>query len=117
MDRSRIRNDGGAEAIPRDLVELAAGYLRERRGPAITEYELYLLAARRPDLRPAAQLWMEAAREVLARWTDDETALRAALAACDGLLIQGLIAEEPPEAQEIARTMSYLLNVSPGPRT
>ncbi|HEX2291322.1 MAG TPA: TetR family transcriptional regulator, partial [Pseudonocardiaceae bacterium] len=28
------------------LAELAAGYLRERRGPAITEYELYLLAAR-----------------------------------------------------------------------
>jgi DNA-binding transcriptional regulator YbjK len=71
------------------LAELAAGYLRERRGLAITEYELYLLAARRPDLRPAAQLWMEAVREVLARWTDDETALQAALAACDGLLIQG----------------------------
>lgn len=100
-----------------DFAELAADYLRERRGPAIAEYELYLLAARRPDLRPAAQLWMEAAREVLAQWTDDETSIRAAIAACDGLLIQGLIADEPPRAEEIARTMSYVLNVSPGSRT
>ncbi|HZA15995.1 MAG TPA: TetR family transcriptional regulator [Pseudonocardiaceae bacterium] len=100
-----------------DFAELVADYLRERRGPAIAEYELYLLAARRPDLRPAAQLWMEAAREVLAQWTDDETAIRAAIAVCDGLLIQGLIADEPPRADEIARTMSYVLNIGSGSRT
>lgn len=55
--------------------------------------------------------------KVLAQWTDDETAIRAALAACGGLLIQGLIADELPMAEEIAGTMSYVLNVDPGPTT
>ena len=98
-----------AEPSIRDFAALAAGYLAEHRGRTIAEYELYLLAARRPELRPAARLWLSAARELLARWSTDEATLRAALAACDGLLLQGLIADEPPGADEIAGTLEHVL--------
>jgi hypothetical protein len=58
-------------------------------------------------LRPAARLWEAAARGCSQLTSDERT--RAALAACDGLLWQGLIADEPPDADEIARTLEHLL--------
>ena len=104
-----LRTELPADPGIRDLAELTANYLTEHRGRAIAEYELYLLAARRPELRPAARLWLDAARGVFARWTADEATLRAALALCDGVLLQGLIADEPPDADEIARVFEPLL--------
>ena len=104
-----VRTELPADPRIRDLAELTASYLTEHRGRAIAEYELYLLAARRPELRPAARLWLDAARELLSRWTTEEATLRAALALCDGVLLQGLIADEPPDAEEIARVFEPLL--------
>lgn len=93
-----------------DLAALLADYLHDaERGRTTTSYEAYLMAARRRDLRPAAQLWLSALREVLRQWSTDDTSVTAALAACDGLLLQGLIVDEPPDADEIARTLRHIL--------
>ncbi|WP_308257807.1 hypothetical protein [Pseudonocardia lacus] len=105
--RERMADDGATLA---DLAGLAARYLREERGRAVAEYELYLLAARRPALRPAARLWGDLLAELLARWCDDPAAVRAAVAACDGLMLQGLIAERPPTAGEIEAVLRDTLS-------
>lgn len=96
-------------ATLRDLARLLAGYLREDRAAAVAEYELYLLAARRPALRPAALCWTGAAEALLRRFTDDDTAVRAGLAACDGLLVQGLVADRPPDAEQVEQVLARIL--------
>jgi len=40
---------------------------------------------------------------------DDEVAFRVFLAGIDGLLIQGLIDDEPPSADELRPVVDYLL--------
>ncbi|WP_252435822.1 TetR/AcrR family transcriptional regulator [Pseudonocardia humida] len=92
-----------------DLAALTASYLREDRGRAIAEYEVYLLAARRPALRPAARLWTDLLTELLSRWCDDPAAVRAAVAANDGVMLQGLIADEPPSAATIEAVLRRAL--------
>ena len=92
--RERIAGGPGA------LAGWAAEQLREHRGRTLAEYELYLVAARRPALRTAVRLWTDVLAEVLSGWCDDTGAVRGAVAACDGLMLQGLTADEPPTAAE-----------------
>src|SRR5690625_736694 len=51
--REVIARDGASWA--RALAELLSAMLTEHRARTVAEYELYLLAARRPALRPAAR--------------------------------------------------------------
>lgn len=95
---------------PRVVAELLAAMVHEYRGRTIAEFELYLLAARRPQLRPAARRWVEV---VSADVNDGEGAdagvLRAFLAAMDGLLLQALIADQPPTAEHFETPLRYLM--------
>lgn len=93
-----------------EVGEAFASSLRDQRGMAVAEYELYLLAARRKELRPVARRWIEVATDVLGTWSDDPVAVRGAVAACDGLLLQGLIADAPPTAEEIAELLGRTLD-------
>jgi transcriptional regulator of heat shock response len=77
------------------------------RGRTMAEYELYLLAARRPELRPAARRWLDVLTSMVRH--DDVVALRVFLAGIDGLMIQGLIDDEPPTAAELRPVVEYLL--------
>lgn len=74
---------------------------RGRRSP------LYLLATRKPELRPAARRWLDVLTSMVRH--DDEVAFRVFLAGIDGLLIQGLIDDEPPSADELRPVVDYLL--------
>jgi hypothetical protein len=74
----------------------------------MAEYELYLLAARRPELRPAARRWLDVLTSMVR--PDDLVALRAFLAGIDGLLVQGLIDDEPPSADELRPVVDRLLS-------
>jgi hypothetical protein len=76
----------------------------------MAEYELYLLAARRPALRSAARRWLDVLTSLVQH--DDEVAFRAFLAGIDGLLVQGLIDDEPPTADELRPVVRYLMNPS-----
>lgn len=103
IDRARSRGSLGAD----EVAGLLAEALGPRRGRTMAEYELYLLAARRPELRPAARRWLDVLTSMVR--PDDLVALRAFLAGIDGLLIQGLIDDEPPGADELRPVVEYLL--------
>ncbi|MGM1058818.1 TetR/AcrR family transcriptional regulator [Saccharothrix sp. Mg75] len=92
-----------------------AGFLADAVGPhrgrTMAEYELYLLAARRPELRAAARRWLDLVAEAVGPsiGAAGPVAVRALLAGLDGLLIQGLIAEIPPMAHEFEPVVSLLM--------
>ncbi|KAA5829056.1 TetR family transcriptional regulator [Saccharopolyspora hirsuta] len=95
---------------PRAIAENLAGVLRDHRERTLGEYELYLLAARRPALRPAARRWIEAASGyVNGGRGGDGPAIRALFAAIDGILMQGLIADEPPTADDLEPVLRFLV--------
>jgi hypothetical protein len=62
-----------------------------RRGRTLAEYELYLLAARRPALREAAAAWLEPLTEIARNFTSDPHRASLLVAALDGILLQALI--------------------------
>ncbi|GGM47513.1 TetR family transcriptional regulator [Longimycelium tulufanense] len=95
------------------LADLLAESAGPRRGRTIAEYELHLLAARRPALRPAARRWIEVMRELCRELFDDEAAFRALIAAVDGLMVEALVADEPPGVEDFRPVLEYLI----GPRT
>ncbi|HVK22832.1 MAG TPA: TetR family transcriptional regulator [Actinokineospora sp.] len=103
IESSRIKGGSPAAAV----AALLATALGPRRGRTMAEYELYLLAARRPALRPAARLWLDVLTS-LARHPD-EVGFRAFLAGVDGMLMQGLIDDEPPTAAELLPVVEHLL--------
>ncbi|MGH3438985.1 MAG: TetR/AcrR family transcriptional regulator [Sciscionella sp.] len=100
-----IRSHGRESA--KEVAALLAEALGPRRGRTMAEYELYLLAARRPALRPAARRWLDVLTSMVRH--DDEVAFRVFLAAIDGLLIQGLLDDEPPAPADLEPIMAYLL--------
>ncbi|TQJ03659.1 TetR family transcriptional regulator [Amycolatopsis cihanbeyliensis] len=103
IDRARSRGSGGAA----EVANLLAEALGPQRGRTMAEYELYLLASRRPELRPAARRWLDVLTSMVRH--DDEIAFRVFLAGIDGLLIQGLIDDEPPTSEELRPVVDYLL--------
>ena len=116
IDRARsregLRRSGGSSWIEGpsaadEVSALLAEALGPRRGRTMAEYELYLLAARRPALRPAARRWLDVLTSMVRH--DDEVAFRVFLAGIDGLLIQGLIDDEPPTPDELRPVVDYLL--------
>ncbi|GAA0506758.1 TetR family transcriptional regulator [Saccharopolyspora subtropica] len=109
MDALRERVRHHAE-WPRAVAEVLAEMVREHRERTIGEYELYLLAARRPALRPAARRWIEIASGYVNDGKGgDPPAVRALFAVLDGLLMQALIADEPPTADELEHTLRYVM--------
>ncbi|MFD4641216.1 TetR/AcrR family transcriptional regulator [Lentzea sp. NPDC058436] len=96
-----------ATGSAREIAKCLAKAVDEHRGRTLAEYELYLLAGRRPELKPAARRWLDLAVE-LAK-PADPVAFRAFLAAVDGLLIQGLIADVAPNEDELEPIVSFLI--------
>jgi DNA-binding transcriptional regulator YbjK len=103
IDRARARGSAGVE----EIAGLLAEALGPQRGRTMAEYELYLLAARRPELRATARRWLDVLTSMVKH--NDEAAFRAFLAGIDGLLIQGLIDDEPPSIEELRPVVAYLL--------
>ncbi|WP_224390974.1 hypothetical protein [Pseudonocardia sp. ICBG1293] len=68
-------------SAPGDLVELVEGCARQEHTLAIAEYELFLLAARRPDLRGELDRWDVALDAATGRLLPADADRRALLAA------------------------------------
>ncbi len=81
-----------AQHFAADLASLLAAEAASNRGRLVAEFELYLLAGRRPALRPAARAWAEALLEPLQDLTEVER--RRLIAVIDGLYVQLLLAED-----------------------
>ncbi|QFZ23801.1 TetR/AcrR family transcriptional regulator [Saccharothrix syringae] len=101
---SSFRSVAPTPAAVARFVADAAGAHRER---TLAGYELYLLAARRPELRAAARRWSDLVAGLVG--PRDPVALRALLAALDGLLVQALIADSPPVVEDLERVVSLLM--------
>jgi DNA-binding transcriptional regulator YbjK len=92
-----------------DLADLLATEIADHRGRFVALYELYLLAARRPALRPEAHRWMRSVEEAAERLGADGTEARAVCAALDGLGLQALLSEEVPDREEVVAILSRAL--------
>ncbi|MEV4419653.1 TetR family transcriptional regulator [Patulibacter sp. NPDC049589] len=99
------------ESFARDVAANLLAELANDRSRMVAEIELYLFAARRPALRPAARRWTDAVTSAFGDLTEVER--RSLVAAVDGVCIQLLLADEPPSAEAIQQVIERAL---PGPR-
>lgn len=83
-----LRSDRFAE----DLADLLVTEADSNRARLVAEFELYLLAGRRPALRQAARAWAEALLIPLQDLTEIEQ--RRLIAVIDGLYVQLLLADD-----------------------
>lgn len=97
--------------LPATFVDLARRYLADR-DQALLEYELCLAAARTPELRPAAQLWVDGLRGICARFAGPERGVAMA-ALLDGFLLQAITTDGPLDAEGLWAGVAALLS----PRT
>lgn len=88
------------------LAELIAG---SDRGPLAAECELFLLAARRPELRDELARWNRTLAAFVARYTDDLARCAGAAAAIDGLFLRRLTTDDRLDAGDIHRILASLL--------
>ncbi|MFJ5612908.1 TetR/AcrR family transcriptional regulator [Streptomyces sp. NPDC093221] len=93
--------------VPAALAELTAAYLADRPR-ALTEMQLYLAAAYRPELRPAARVWTDGLTDILTAYASPRAA-RAAVTYLDGALLHGLTRDEPLSAASLSATLAALL--------
>jgi DNA-binding transcriptional regulator YbjK len=104
----------GLDACARDpdplraLARLIAESNDARRAYAAAEYELFLIAARRPELRPEADRWAAAIDDFLAPHVADPIARAGATAAVDGLFLRCFVAADAPGADEVHAILLHI---------
>lgn len=94
---ARYAEDLGAAASPEEALEIITGYILGMLGSPGTllpSYELYLMAARRPDLRRITDRWMARSRTALARHFDEQTTVMLD-AMIEGLSMHSALSLEP----------------------
>jgi DNA-binding transcriptional regulator YbjK len=91
-----------------ELARLIEHSLVRRRGRTLALYELYLYAARRPELRETAGAWLEPLTEIARAFTADPHKARLLVAALDGLLIQALIGARDVDPTDLAALLEVL---------
>ncbi|MGW0736219.1 TetR/AcrR family transcriptional regulator [Streptomyces sp. NPDC002851] len=84
------------------------------KGHLLAEFELCLLASRRPELRGPTRRWKDALCAFARLFTDDPLRVQVFANAYDGLLLQGLLADEPPTTAEFEAMVGQLLPGGPG---
>jgi DNA-binding transcriptional regulator YbjK len=113
-ERLRAESEGGAldvgpDLLPERLADIVIHAWAGDRLTLLAQYELYLESARRPDLRPAAERWDRAYRDLLQHALEllgaPDTPRRARLlcAGLDGLLLDHVAtASDPAELRSLA---------------
>lgn len=97
---------------PRPLAALARLMTEStgtRRAHAAAEYELFLMAARRPELQPEAARWAAAVDAFLAPHVPDRIARAGVAAAVDGLFLRCYTEPDPPGAGEVLAVLERLV--------
>ncbi|OPC78713.1 hypothetical protein B4N89_31610 [Embleya scabrispora] len=101
---ARIR---GSDDVPGVLATLTAEYLADRPR-ALVEYELYLAAARSPELRGFARAWVEGVGGFLADRFGPPAAA-AAVAVLDGTMLQVLTLGRPLDEEQLRWSLARCL--------
>jgi TetR/AcrR family transcriptional regulator, regulator of biofilm formation and stress response len=83
------------------LAHLIAQGTDARRNQCAAEYEVFLMAARRPELAPEVVRWMSTVDAFLAPHVPDPIARAGVAAAVDGLFIRCFATPDPPDADEV----------------
>ncbi len=92
-----------------ELASLIADAGVGNRAQTAAEYELFLLAAREPDLRPEINRWWQAIDSCLVDLVTDSIQRQGIAAAVDGLFVHCLCADNPPGATEIRNILRQLV--------
>jgi TetR/AcrR family transcriptional regulator, regulator of biofilm formation and stress response len=92
------------------LARLIAAGTGERRAYVAAEYELFLIAARRPEMQPEAARWTDAVDAFLAPFVGDPIARAGVGAAVDGLLLHCFVSTDPPSADEVHAVLARLVD-------
>ncbi|MGW7417420.1 TetR/AcrR family transcriptional regulator [Streptomyces sp. NPDC054863] len=80
----------------------------------LAEYELFLLAARRPGLRKPTQRWLAALAEFAHGYTSSPVRIQILVSTIDGMLLQALLTDRPPTADQYEAVLREIL-LAPGP--
>jgi TetR/AcrR family transcriptional regulator, regulator of biofilm formation and stress response len=83
------------------LAHLIAQGTDARRIQVAAEYELFLMAARRPELASEVLRWTSAVDAFLAPHIADPSTRAGAAAAVDGLFLRCFATPDPPDADEV----------------
>jgi len=90
------------------LAQLIAESTDHRRAYTAAEYELFLIAARRPALQQEVERWTAAVDAFLAPHVKDPVARAGVAAAVDGLFLRCFTAADPPRAREVHTILASL---------
>ena len=77
-------------------------------GRTVVEFELYLAALRRPQLKVLSESWGEALAGTLVEYVGEHTAMALSML-CDGLLLKSIVQHRPfrePEILSLLRTIT-----------
>jgi TetR/AcrR family transcriptional regulator, regulator of biofilm formation and stress response len=102
-----VRRARDAEDLPKVLTALTAEYLADR-SRALVEYELYLAAARSPQLRGFALAWVEGVGDFLSARVGPRAAA-AALAVLDGTMLQVLTLDAVLDEDQLRWSLARVL--------
>jgi DNA-binding transcriptional regulator YbjK len=105
-----------SEDLGGTFVDLARRYLADR-DQALLEYELCLAATRTPQLRPAAQLWIDGLRGICARFSGGPERGFALAALVDGALLEALVTGDELDADGLRAGVESLVGRAVSPRT
>jgi DNA-binding transcriptional regulator YbjK len=106
----------GLDACARDadpiaaLARLIADGTGARRAYVAAEYELFLIAARRPELRPEAARWTAAVDAFLTPHVGDPITRAGVTATVDGLLLRCFVSADPPSADEVHAVLASIVD-------
>ncbi|MEU3354561.1 MmcQ/YjbR family DNA-binding protein [Streptomyces sp. NPDC037389] len=104
--------DLDAERLPDALADVFVSCFDSRHGRQTVEFELYLAALRRPELRPLAEQYTELSVQALSHHTDPLTATATA-AAMSGLTLRGLAGTGAPRREDVTRVLRRVLTPVP----
>lgn len=94
----------GRSPSPEGLADMLAEDVARHRGRLVAEYELYLLALRRPELRPEAVIWLDLVADRYAPGLRG-AARRAFQALVEGVCLHALLRPETADVDEIAAAL------------
>lgn len=106
---SRLTNAADAGIDKRRALALLMSEAVLDSGRLLAEFELCLLAVRRPELRGSTRRWKAALADFAGTFTDNRWRIELFANAYDGLLLQALLADEPPTVDTLEILLRELL--------
>ncbi len=102
---------GSGRLLVRVLAERAVALVTRDRNNYLAECELYLAAAREPSLRAGARDLTATMVGVIRPWVDSDAAALALVLVYEGALFEALIADAPPEIDDLCRTFDTVSGI------